>query len=525
MIDTFQDLLQFPTAPELAKRAKWTQFVVLLGLAGLTGVVLIYLLLFGATPASIAWVIFFIGIVLIVYEPRYGIYLILFFSLAGDSLLLYWYPFTKNLSSSESLMYLSNALIVSPAEIYMVVTFIAWFGRDIVRHKINFYRGQLFWPSIVFILFITLGLIWGVGRGGNLNIALWEVRAIFYLPLMLVLTNNLITQRKHASHLIWVIVLALFVESLVGAYIYLFVLQGDLSSVESLTEHSAAIHINLVIVLWLATWLFKGGSSNKRIFISLLLPTILLTYMAAQRRAAFLSLFIVLAFMVLILYQERRKVFWMLIPFATVIGLVYVAAFWNSGSTLALPVQAIKSVVAQDQANAKDQSSNLYRQLENINTHYTMSQAPLTGVGFGQKMLFIVPMPDISFFVLWEYITHNSILWIWAKAGVGTFISMLILIGMAILVGMRTLQRTQSGELKAIILSATFYIIMHFVYAYVDISWDNQSMLLVGTMMGLISCMEHVIELDIAIKPKRYPWQKDPSPLPGLLPLKFEGKK
>lgn len=525
MMDTFQDLFQFPTAPELAKREQRAQLAVLLGLAGLTSFVLLFFLLFGATPALIAWLLFFIGVALIIYEPRYGIYLILFFSLAGDSVLLYWYPFTKNLSSAESLMYLSNALIVNPAEIFMLLTFISWFGRDLALHKIKFYKSQLVQPTLIFILFITFGLVWGVGRGGNLNIALWEVRAIYYIPLMLILTNNLITQRKHVSYLMWSVIMAIFVESLVGTYTYWITLKGDLSTVESLTEHAAAIHINLVIVLWLAVWLFKGGSTTKRLVIPILLPTIFLTYIAAQRRAAFLSLFIVLGCMVFILYQERRKLFWFLVPFAAVGGLVYVAAFWNSSSTLALPVQAIKSVVAQDQVDAKDQSSNYYRFLENINSHYTISTAPLTGVGFGQKMQFIVPMPDISFFVLWEYITHNSILWIWAKAGLGTFVSMLVWIGIAIFIGMRALQRTQAGDLKAITLAATLYIIMHFIYAYVDISWDGQSMILIGAMMGLISCIEHIIKMDTATQAKRYPWQKEPPPLPGLRPLKFEAKE
>jgi O-antigen ligase len=316
--------------------------------------------------------------------------------------------------------------------------------------------------------------------------------------------------------------LAIFVESLVGTFIYFFGINRDLTLVESLTEHSAAIHINAVLVLCFSAWLYKGGSPTKRLLIPIMLPTILLTYVAAQRRAAFLTIIIALVLMVVILFLERRIIFWVLVPPAAVLGLVYLAVFWNSSGALGLPAQAIKSIVAQDQANAKDQSSNLYRQLENVNAHYTISQAPLTGVGFGQKLQIIVPLPDISFFVWWEYITHNSIIWIWVKTGIGGFVSMLVLIGLSIMVGMRALQRMPTGDLKTVALTSTLFLIMHFIYAYVDISWDNQSMLLVGAMMGISSCLERVVALDRNIQRKRYPWQADPQPEPGLRPLRAE---
>ncbi len=419
-------------------------------------------------------------------------------------------------------MFLHDAAIVSPLEIYLLLTFVSWFGRELARHKIDFYKSQLFWPALMFTLFIAMGLIYGISRGGDVNIGLWEARPIFYLPLMLILTNNLITQRKHISYLIWFVVCGIFVESLMGAYAYFFVLNRDLSLIESITEHSAAIHINAVLVLWLASWIFKGGSTTKRLLIPIMLPTILLTYIAAQRRAAFLTLAIALVFMLLILFQERRIAFWLLVPPAAAIGIVYLVVFWNAGGALGLPVQAIKSVIAEDQASEKDQSSNFYRQLENYNAHYTLKQAPLTGIGFGQKLQFIIPLPDISFFIWWEYMTHNSIIWIWVKAGLGSFVSMLLLIGMAIIIGMRAVQRMPTGDLKTSALTCTLYLIMHFIFAYVDISWDGQSMLLAGAFMGLSSCMEHVVTRDNPVGRKRYPWQMAPQADRGLRPYLVE---
>jgi hypothetical protein len=519
MVDTYQDFVQFPTAVQQAKRAGFVQTIFLLGFLALTGTFAFLLVMSKGNPSLIAWLVFVTCLILILYRPHYGIYLSIFFSLAGDALIMNWYPFTKNLSSQESILYLNDAVIVSPLEIFLLLTLISWLGRGLAEHKITFFKSELFWPALTFAFFIVFGLVYGIGTGGNVNIGLWEARPIFYMPVMLILVNNLVSHRAQFNAIFGIILLAIFAESLVGAYQYFFVLNQDLSLIESLTEHSAAIHINAVIVYWISLWLFKGGAPSKRMIIPVLLPTILLTYIAAQRRAALLSLVIALALMVVILYMERRKVFWFIIPPAVVAGLVYTAVFWNSSSALGMPAQAIKSVIAQNQASEKDQSSNIYRKLENINTHFTIKQAPLTGVGFGQKIFFIVPLPDISFFIWWEYITHNSVLWIWAKTGIGGFISMLVLIGTSLFVGTRALQRMPTGDLKAIALTSTLYLIMHFIYAYVDMSWDNQSMVLVGVMMGISSSLEQVVAHPVDPQKKRYAWQPDPQPEPDLLPL------
>jgi len=151
-----------------------------------------------------------------------------------------------------------------------------------------------------------------------------------------------------------------------------------------------------------------------------------------------------------------------------------------------------------------------------VNTKFTIQQRPLTGVGFGNKFYIIVPMPDISFFVWWEYITHNSILWIWMQAGVGAFISMLILVGMAVIVGVRALWRMPGGDLSAFALMATLYIVMHFIYAYVDISWEAQSMIYVGTMMGLINGIERIVAQPVPSPVRRWPWQTEIPAAPTL---------
>ncbi|HNB52660.1 MAG TPA: hypothetical protein PK530_11985, partial [Anaerolineales bacterium] len=210
MIDTFQDHLRFPTAIARSQGARLTQNLWLFGLVGLSAALGAFMFLFGPSTSMIAWLLFILGIVEIIRQPRHGLYLILFLSLIGDGFLSYWYPFNKNFSSSESIMYLNGALIFSPLECYMVLTLMVVIIPGILQHKTNLYTSKLFWASISFIVFVIFGMAWGIARGGSLNIGLWEARPIFYLPVMLFLANNLLTRPEHISRLVWLAMLALF---------------------------------------------------------------------------------------------------------------------------------------------------------------------------------------------------------------------------------------------------------------------------------------------------------------------------
>ncbi len=503
------------TMHERRSRVSWAILYALL----IAMTVLIALSMFGSpdSPSILGWLVFWTGVAAIFYEPRYGLYQLVFFSLVGDAILSEWYPFVKNFSSVESLLHVNRSLIFSPLETYLVLMFISWLGRGAMRRKLDFYTGPLFWPAMVFTGFIVFGLAYGIGRHGSVNIGLWEARPILYLPAMFVLTINLLTKREHVSHLLWCAMVALFLEGISGSWFFLVTIEGELSRVQAITEHSAAIHMNTMFMLIVAVWLYKG-SPTKRLLLPLMAPPVILTYLATQRRSAFITIAVSLMLTGILLYRHSRKAFWAIAPATAVIGLLYTGAFWNSSGAVGMPARAIKSMVAPD-ANSEDTSSNEYRVIENINTGFTIHQRPLTGVGFGQKFFIIVPLPVISFFAWWEYITHNSVLWFWMKTGVGGFISMLFLVGMSLMVGARVTWRMPGGDLSAAAATMTFYVLMHFIYAYVDMSWDNQSMIYLGAAMGVIGCLERIVARPVVLPPKRWPWQPDPVAPPGLLPI------
>lgn len=432
----------------------------------------------------LAWAAYIFGIFCIFLKPVSGLYLILFFSLIGDGVLMPGYPFNKNFSSPESIFYLNDEFILSALELYLIVTIFSWLLRGIARKNINFRWGPLGWIILIFFLSIFFGLAYGLSNEGDLNIALWEARPIFYLPVIYFLGVNLLNEHSQINTLIWAAMLALFVQGVVGTWAFFTTYNGTLENVESIMEHSSSIHINTMLVLILAVWLYRG-SWTKRLLLPLMALPVLFTYLANQRRASFVALGIGVLLFLVAFYRHNRRLFKILAPFVITAGILYLAAFWNNDSILGIPAQGFRTAF-RSTAGTSDYTSNLYRLIENVNTTFTIRRNMLLGVGFGNKFLILVPMPDISFFEWWEYITHNSILWIWIKAGLPGFVALLTMIGSAIMVGTDIYDRLPGGDDKAIGLTMVLYLVMHFIYAYVDMSWDIQSMVYVGTAMGAL---------------------------------------
>jgi hypothetical protein len=474
------------------KRASSVWLIWFLFIIGLTISIATVLVLNQAAPATIAWLLFVGGAMVILYEPRYGFYLTVFATLLGDQVLLPWYPFTKNFSSAESLLYTNESLIFNPLEVYLILTLIVWLIRSSMLRKIGFFFGSLFWPMVIFASFIAMGLIYGISTGGNLNVALWESRSIFYLPLMLILTSNLIKTKGQINVLVWGALISLVILGIIGVCDFLFEQQGQISRLMVSIEHGATIRISTVFLLVLAGWLYRA-SISKRLLLPLLAMPCLVTYFVAQRRAAFVTLAFAIVLIVIVLFRENRRAFWQIVPPIVLIALMYIGLFWNSQDALGLPARAIKTIISPNSGTAQEMASSIYRIIENYDISYTIHNTnPLTGVGFGQKFIAAITLPDISWFVWYQYIPHNSILYIWMKAGILAFLALLTLIGMTIITGVRTILIIQDHDLKAVGLTALLYVVMHFIFAYVDMSWDAINMVYLGMMIGLLNRLDRM---------------------------------
>ncbi|HFC12461.1 MAG TPA: hypothetical protein ENJ56_06415 [Anaerolineae bacterium] len=300
--------------------------------------------------SKLAWLLYIIGVVIILAQPRYGIYLTVALALAGDYFITYWFPFELNFSSKQSLLYYNDSLKLSPLETFLLFTLLSYVLRLLLSSKWRWsekiYFGPLFFPALGFTLFLLMGFVYGMATGGDRQIGLWEIRPILYLFLVLYLTSNLFEKREHIITFMWWIVAALTYEGIMGVVLIARKYNWSFSSFDSLGAHSAAVHFNTVFALTAIAFLYKV-SWPKRLLLLSVLPPIAFTYIAMQRRSSMLTLAISLSLTGIIIFKLHRKFFYFLAPTAVILGLAYVAIFWNSNSAAAMPAQAIKSVISR----------------------------------------------------------------------------------------------------------------------------------------------------------------------------------
>lgn len=458
-------------------------YVVVLGVSGFLGLVA-----FGTAPKPLALPLTMLVLTagLVIARPVAGIYLIGFFALLTDGAVSPWYPFTKNMSSHESVLFVSNALILSPLEVLLALTVVAVLLRLLLdRGATRFVRGRLFWPFMAFLGFLLIGFVFGIATGGDRYVAIWELRPILYLPILYVLVTNLFTSRVQYRRLAVVMVVALFIHSILALLLYSSLSATERDGLESLIGHASAIEMNVVILLALAVFLLPGSPRAARILLPLAATTITVVWLISQRRAAVVALAAALLLLGLMMWKVNRRLLRRIAPFLAVLVVGYLGAFWNNEGIVGFPAQALKAVISPTQVGEKDQSSDGYRIVENLDIMATIHAKPITGLGFGQRFYRPFPLPDISFFPFYEYLPHNNVLWMWIKTGIGGFVALLYLFGSAIRHGTRSVLRLPPGPDRLVVFAAVSYVIMYLLYAYVDVAWDARSMVCVAVAMAL----------------------------------------
>src|SRR5205814_505783 len=174
-----------------------------------------------------------------------------------------------------------------------------------------------------------------------------------------------------------------------------------------------------------------------------------------QRRAGFIALGAVLiAVMLLVLISDPRRGL-ALAAIGTISLGIYLALFWGQSGPLGGPVRALRAVMDPASVSTRDMSSDAWREIENRNIAYTISQLPLTGVGVGQQYIFREEPPPLpASFTYWRYITHNALLWMWLKAGpLGAFalwflVARVLLVASSAYVRLRDPARRASSRAK-----------------------------------------------------------------------------
>jgi hypothetical protein len=462
------------------RRSAHVWWVSYAGVLGLTICVAGLGYLTAPAPLSLGVLVLFVLLAAVVARPELGLWFIAFFGVAGDPITVQWYPFAKTMSTPQSMLYVSNAAIVYPNELLVAAALLGWILRMAATRRWELHRGALFRPMMTFGFFLFVGLVVGLARGGNPTVALWEVRPLLLLVAIYVVATNLV-RTPAAFRRLWSALMAgVFVDAVFAIVYYNGLPAVSRAQADHLGDHSAALHANAFFILMAAMGVMAARSTRRLVLMLLVTPIVGYAYILAERRAAFVGLVMAMVMLEVMLYHRRRRAFLYTAPLLALVFGGYLLAFWNVDKGAGFPAQAVKTVIAPGQLSEDDKGSDLYRSIENYNVVFTIRTQPLTGIGFGQQYLRPIPNADITFAQWWEYRSHNAVLWIWMKTGLGGFLAMLYLFTAAIRHGTRRLMRVLPSYDGALLLTSVLFVVMFAVFAYVDIVWDTESMIFLG---------------------------------------------
>ena len=361
------------------------------------------------------------------------------------------------------------------------------------KSNVEMKRGSLYKFILGYIVFVSIGWVFGLATGGDFKISLMEVRAQFYLLLTYLLVVNTVNNRKQVLTIIWMMAVCLTVKGAMYTFRRYVTMAGLPLPDQGVGSHEEAFLFDAIMLFGLVLWLC-GVHRRLQTFILLTLPLTILGNLATNRRAATAAFVIVVPVLILstfVAIPRRRKMAAILGIILMVGGNAYYRAFKYSNSAIAQPARAIRSQFEPDQ---RDKQSNEYRTAENANLMYNIKQKPILGHGYGKHMQIVVPMEDISkVYAYWDIMPHNQVLWVWMRTGSLGFFAFWMMIAGILVHTSRTLRRTDLNmEAKALVLFGQITAIMLLIFGMFDMQLTIfRDMTFTGCWLGLATVAEN----------------------------------
>jgi hypothetical protein len=472
-----------------ARRALLLRVLACAGVLLLAAVHTVAMLRLGAQPTLIAPLAVAIVVAVVLARPVAGLY----FLLGGAVLFEQWgiagvSPPTSALRFFENLTsYTDLPFRLSLADLLILLVLASWLLRRLTGAAEPVRGGPLGWAVLAYGAAFLLGLGIGIARGGSWNdlAALAELRAPVHLCALYFLTVNLVRTPAQASLVLRILVSLIAVKAVQGLWNFVELRDSGVAF-EAVTSHEDVLFFNLVPILALASVVLQVRTPLAR-GLFLLLPLVLVVEALSQRRVGFVALGVGITIAFVLLLAERRRRTVQVLAVVALVLLAYGGVAWNAPGTIGQPLRALRGLVAPEDISERDRLSNYWRQIEDANISFTISQLPLTGVGLGQEYLFQQEPPPLDGFVYWRYMTHNAVYWLWLKAGVLGFLVLWVLVAQGILVGGALFRRLRP-ELKVLALLPVTLIAMQLIYSSVDLGLTySRPMMVLGVALGLLA--------------------------------------
>ncbi|HEY3329961.1 MAG TPA: O-antigen ligase family protein [Capsulimonadaceae bacterium] len=401
-----------------------------------------------------------------------------------------------------------HAIPVSPYEILMIVAFASFVLHVVMKHDGTTRVGGQFRFIAAFMVCVSIAFVNGVSSGGVFTTASFEVRSLAYFMFAyLMAMNTKLPAGKLVSSMLWVTAICVALKAIQATLRYYGELHGSTIPEVGIGSHEESFFFNIFMIQYFVLWL-ANLEPRLRTFMIVLMPLVLWMDLVNQRRAATAALIIVMpAIMAMsyVAFANRRKLITSVLIGMAVVSAVYFPVFWNKTGTLAQPARAVKSQFTPD---ARDLSSNVYRDAEDANIYATLQESPIIGYGYGKYFLTPVHMIDLSKIdPLIHVIPHNSILWIWMRTGTIGYFFFWLMCAAVVIAGGQTCRDRHCGPLDRVTgIYATVVLMMLLIFGLLDMQLANiRDMLFTGLWIGALAYVRHCANVDTTPEPEPEP--------------------
>jgi hypothetical protein len=354
--------------------------------------------------------------------------------------------------------------------------------------------GALLVPFLLFFLCLAGGALYGWTTGGDTKIIVVELRPFIYLFESYLVAYNLASRKSHVRIFFWFVIVGAGVKALQGIYIYFIALHGQLGDNTVLSHEESYFFIGLLLLVVLLS--LHQRYRPQLVAALCVLPFVVVTLVLNDRRADYVALLAGLgtAWTLMFLCKpQARKLLVIVGVSSLVLGAGYIAVFANSTAGYAKPASAIIAVFHPNLNDTRDNNSNAYRNIENLDLKYTIQHNNfLFGLGFGKPYLQPTPLTTVfqniqAVDIYYNYVPHNNIYWIWMRLGAVGFLVFWFLISSIIARGSIIARQLRDPYLQLVAIYAVAMTIMEIIVALADYQlFFYRNVIYLGLLAGIL---------------------------------------
>ena len=479
--------LDVPALRFLKKRQDTLLFLVICSVALVVSILLVVIGFERSFGGTLGVTVALAVALLVVYKPKFGLFITVI-----CTVLIEQEPLSIRILTDRLYVYYWPASLSGVAErpvgfLFLLTLFSLMCHRFIKRERI-LSGGQLLWPFLCFLGCVAFEVVNGLGTGGDFKTMILEVRPFWYLFLTYLLAYNLFERKSEIRLFFWLVIIGAGIKGLQGCYIYFFALHRDLSGQNEIMAHEESFFFAALILLVIIFWIH--ARNRRQLYIALAaLPGVFIAMAANDRRTDYVALlvgFIVAWTLTYVVKKEARRALVTGLLIFLVLGGAYVAIFSHSSSSFASPARSIVSIVHP--TDVRDESSNLYRTIEDFDLKYTARVSFPLGFGFGKEFLQPQALPNIlSEDPVYLFIPHNTIYWVWMRLGFIGFLIFWYIIGAVIVRGILTVRQLQDRYLRTVAIYIVAVTVMEIIVAYADYQlYAFRNVMFLGMLIGIL---------------------------------------